>query len=80
MFRIVAYFLAVVSTVVIFSTATQAGELSHELRRLIIDAGMAPWSGRPIDLDETLRGQNRKKVSLRQFVGKPILAYNYAEW
>ena len=57
-----------------------AGELSPDLRRQIIDAGMAPWSGGRISLDDSLRGPNREKVSLRQFVGKPLLAYNYAQW
>ena len=50
------------------------------LRQQIIDAGLSQWSGRSIDLDETLRGPNRETITIRQFVGKPILAYNYAEW
>jgi len=57
-----------------------AGELSPELRRQIIDAGMAPWNGGRISLDDSFRGPNREKVSLRQFAGKPLLAYNYAQW
>ena len=54
--------------------------LSAELRQQIIAAEMTPWSGVSVSLDETLRGPNREKVSLRQFVGRPILAYNYAQW
>ena len=57
-----------------------AGDQSPELRRQLIDAGLAPWNGRQVSLDETLRGPNGEKVSLRQLVGKPILAYNYAQW
>lgn len=60
--------------------ASAGGDLTPALRQQIIDAGMAPWNGMKVSLDETLRGPNREKVSLRQFVGKPILAYNYAEW
>lgn len=78
--RTVLAMLTVISAVIMFSTSTQAGEITPELRRLIIEAGMAPWSGRPIDLDDTLRGSRREKVTLRQFVGKPTLAYNYGEW
>ena len=71
-----ALWLAVFST----GQASAGSELSSELRRQIIDAGMAPWAGRTVSLDETLRGSNRERVSLRQFVGKPLLAYNYAQW
>src|SRR5205809_1955069 len=60
--------------------ASAGGDLPPELRQQIIDAGLAPWSGRTVSLDETLRGPNRERVSLRQFVGKPILVYNYAQW
>ena len=45
-----------------------AGDLSPELRRQIVDAGMVPWIGRQIPLDEALRGPNREEVSLRQLV------------
>ena len=58
----------------------RSDEASTILRQQIIDAGLSPWSGRSIDLDETLRGPNRETITIRQFVGKPILAYNYAEW
>lgn len=60
----------------------QAGgsDLSPTLRQQIIDAGMSPWNGGMVSVDEALRGQNGERVSLRQFVGKPILAYNYAQW
>ena len=57
-----------------------AAEVTPELRRQIIEAGMAPWSGRAISLDETLRDSKGDRASLRQFVGQPILAYNYAQW
>lgn len=81
MFRMAAYiFAATVTVVVMFSTETRAGELSPELRRIIIEAGMAPWSGRPINLDDTLRGSRREKVTLRQFLGKPTIAYGYAQF
>jgi hypothetical protein len=53
---------------------------SAELRQQIIAAEMTPWNGGTVSLDETLRGPNHEKVSLRQFVGRPILAYNYAQW
>ncbi len=43
-------------------------------------AEMPPLSGVSVSSDETLRGPNGEKVSLRQFVGRPILAYNYAQW
>jgi hypothetical protein len=56
-----------------------AGETS-ELRQQIIDADMKPWTGRRVPLDDTLRGPGREEVSLQQLVGKPVLAYNYAEW
>ena len=80
MWRIAVYVLAAVSTAVMCPTTVHADELSPELRQLVINAGMAPWSWRAIDLDDTLRGANREKVVLRQFIGKPVLAYNYAEW
>lgn len=54
--------------------------LSAELRQQITEAEMTPWNGGNVSLDETLRGPNHEKVSLRQFVGRPILAYNYAQW
>ena len=61
----------------VFSIGEAAAvDLSPELRQHIIDAGMAPWNGGMVSVDETLRGQNRERVSLRQFVGNPILAYN----
>jgi len=59
---------------------TFAGDQFPGLRRQIIDAGLAPWNGRQVSLDETLRGAKGEKVSLRQLVGKPIVAYNYAQW
>jgi hypothetical protein len=71
-----ALWLAVFST----GQASAGSELSSELRHEIIDAGMVPWTGRTVSLDETLRGSNRERVSLRQFVGKPLLTYNYAQW
>ena len=63
-------------------TAAAAGDAdrSSVLRRQIVDAGMAPWNGRAIPLDVTLRGPRRETVILRDLVGKPILAYNYGEW
>jgi hypothetical protein len=66
----------------IFSTGhASAADLSPELlRRQIIDAGMAPWSGQQVSLDETFLDPNRERVFLRQFVGRPILVYNYAQW
>src|SRR5262249_11942761 len=60
--------------------ASADGNQAPELRRQIIEAGLTPWNGVRIPLDEGLRGPNRERVSLRQLVGKPILAYNYAEW
>jgi hypothetical protein len=54
--------------------------LAAELRQQIVAAEMTPWNGGTVSLDETLRGPNHEKVSLRQFVGRPILAYNYAQW
>jgi hypothetical protein len=74
-FAVLAPWLALPST-----AQVSGGDPSPELRRQIIDAGMAPWNGRRISLDDTLRGPNRERVSLRQLVGKPILAYNYAQW
>lgn len=80
--RVVQRSLAVSALWLAISSAAQAtaGDLSPDLRRQITDAGMAPWNGRQISLDETLRGPNREAVSLRKLVGKPILAYNYAQW
>ena len=60
--------------------ASAGTTLSAELRQQIVAAEMTPWSGVSVSLDETLRGPNHEKVSLRQFVGRPILAYNYAQW
>ena len=53
---------------------------TSELRQQIVDAEMAPWTGRRVPLDDALRGPGREKVSLQQLLGKPVLAYNYAEW
>jgi len=70
-----------IAAIMLGATPTCAGELSPDhLRQRIKDAGMAPWNGRQISLDEPLRGQNRERVALRQFLGKPLLAYNYGEW
>ncbi len=73
------------SALVMFSTvpAFAGSELSPELRQIITEAGMVPWSGRPVPLDETLRrGLSGEKVRLRQFVtgDKPLLVYMYAYW
>ena len=57
-----------------------SADQSSELRQQITNAGMRLWTGPRIPLDETLRGSNREKVSLQRLLGKPLLAYNYAEW
>ena len=31
-------------------------------------------------LDSMMHSDVQQRVSLRQFVGKPLLAYNYAQW
>ena len=54
-----------------------------ELRQLIRDAGMVPWRGQPIPLDETLRlGSSGQKVDLRHYVTgeTPLLVYMYGYW
>lgn len=58
-------------------------EPALDLRQLITDAGMMPWTSRPMSLDEPLRrGLNREPVPLRSFVsgGKPLLVYQYGYW
>ncbi len=53
------FFVALAPWLALSSTGqTSAGDLSPELRRQIIHAGMAPWSGRQVSLDETLPAPN----------------------
>ena len=54
-----------------------------ELRQLIRDAGMIPWRGHPISLEESLRqGSTGEKIQLRQYVTgeAPLLVYMYSYW
>ena len=73
---VVALCLAILGLV----PAAASADPRSELRQQIVEAGLVPWNGGKISLDETLRGPRREEVSLRRLVGKPIVAYNYAEW
>ena len=74
--------LLVFAAVLALATVASAGpDGSPEIKRLIADAGMAPWTWRPISLDMTLRDTNGAAVSLRQFSrGDPMLVYMYGYW
>ena len=75
----------VVAVIMTFWTSPVSGgsEATPELRQLIKDAGMVPWRGQAVPLDETLRrGSDGEKIQLRQYVtGKdPLLVYMYGYW
>ena len=82
--RAVVRTCAVSALIVLLAAPAFAGtNVSPELRRLIVDAGMSPWTWQPISLDEPLRrGLNNEKVPLRQFVtgDKPLIIYMYGYW
>ena len=52
------------------------------LEQLIARAGMAPWRGRPIDLDVRLLRANGTEATLAEFLtgAKPLVVYMYGVW
>ena len=52
------------------------------LEQLIARAGMAPWRGRPIDLDVRLLRANGSEATLAEFLtgAKPLVVYMYGVW
>lgn len=75
------YAAAVLFIMVVGVSPSAGSQASPEMRRLISNAGMTPWTWQPISLDEPLRrGLDREKVPLRHFVtgDKPLLVYMYA--
>jgi hypothetical protein len=69
--------------VVALSPASAGNEPIPELPQLIRNAGMIPWRGNPISLEESLRrGVNGEKIQLRQYVTgeAPLLVYMYSYW
>jgi hypothetical protein len=65
--------------VISFVPLAVAGDIPADLRRLIKEAGIAPWDRQPVSIDETLGDQQGAKASLRQFVtgDQPMIAYQF---